>query len=60
MMTPAQGDGELIADLSAECAALCEAEVMSIRRLPAADQTWMGGDELDVLAVTNPARLWQG
>jgi hypothetical protein len=39
MVTPAQRDGKFVADLSPQRSALCEAEVMSIRGLPAADQT---------------------
>ena len=33
----AERDCELVADLAAEPAGLCEAEVMGIRRLPPAD-----------------------
>ena len=59
MMTAAHRNCELVADLPPECPALHEAEVMSVRRSPAADQTRTGGDKFDVLAVTNPPRLRQ-
>ena len=59
MMTSAQRNGKFVTDLSSNRSALCEAEVVSIRRSPAADQTWVSGNKLEVLAVTKPARLGQ-
>ena len=38
MVSSAQRDGELVADLAAERPALREAQMMGIRRLPAADR----------------------
>ena len=59
MMAAAQGHGELIADLASERAALREAQMVGIRRLPAANQTGLSSHVSDVIAVTNPARLRQ-
>ena len=59
MVAPAQRNGEFIADLARERSALCEAEVMGIRRSPAADQTGVSGNELDVIAVSKPSRFGQ-
>ena len=57
MMSPAQGDGELIADLAPECSRLGKAEVMGIHGSSTADQTGIPGDRLDVLPIANPARF---
>ena len=57
MMTPAQRHGELIADLPAERSALYKTEVVSVRRLPSADQAGARTNKLDVIAVTDPPRL---
>ena len=59
MVTSAQGDSEFVADLPPERSALREAKVMSIRGSPAADQTRMCGDKLDMIAVTNAPWLRQ-
>jgi hypothetical protein len=59
MMTTTQRNRELVADLLAERSALREAKMVSITRLPAADQTRMRGDKLDMIAVTNAPGLWQ-
>ena len=59
MMTPAQRNGEFIAHLTPQRAALHEAEVVSIRWSPTADQTFMCGDKLHMTPVTNPPRLGQ-
>ena len=48
---------ELVADLTPECAALREAEVVSIRGPPAANQASVRSDEFDVIPVTKPPRL---
>ncbi len=60
MVSAAQWNGVLIADLSAECPALGKSEVVGIRGSATANQTRVLGDSFDVIAVTNPARLWQG
>ena len=39
MMASAEGDGELVTDLAAECPALRKTQVMGIRRLAIANQT---------------------
>jgi hypothetical protein len=57
MMTAAQRHREFVTDLPAQRSALREAKVMSIRGLPSADQAGMGGHELDVLAIAQPARF---
>ena len=59
MMAPAQGNRELIADLASERAALREAKMMSVGRLPAADQTGTARNKFDMVAITEPARLGQ-
>ena len=59
MVSSTQGDGELIADLSAECPALREAQVMGIAGLATANQTRLLGHMSNVIAVANPARLRQ-
>jgi hypothetical protein len=38
VVASAKRDGELVADFAAECAALCEAEMVGIAGLAAADQ----------------------
>jgi hypothetical protein len=57
MVSTAQRDSELIADLATERPALREAEVMGIRRLSAANQARVPSDEFDVISITNPAWL---
>ena len=57
VMTPTQRHGELIADFPAERTALREAEVVSVRGSPTADQTSMCGYKLHMIPVTNPPRL---
>ncbi len=52
--------GELVADLAAERPALREAQVVRVRRLAAADQARLLGDESDMVAVADPPRLRQG
>ena len=59
MVTSAQRDGELVADLSPEGAALHEAEVVGVCGLSSADQAGVGRDKLDMIAVAMPSRLWQ-
>jgi hypothetical protein len=43
IVTSTQRDGELIADLTPHCPALCEAKVVGIRGLTAANQTRLLG-----------------
>src|SRR5580698_3115056 len=57
MMAAAERDGELVADLAAERPALREAQVVSIARLPSADQARLLRHIPDVLPVPHPARL---
>ena len=59
MMASAQRHGELIADLAPKCAALRESEVVGVGRLSTANETGISCDKFDVIAVANPARLWQ-
>ena len=59
MMAAAKRDGELIAHLAAERAVLCEAKMVSIRRLSPADQTRLLGDEFKVRLVPNAPWLRQ-
>jgi hypothetical protein len=53
----AQRHSELIAYLTAERAVLCEAQMMRVRRLTAANQTWLFDYEPDVVLVPKPAGL---
>ena len=57
MMDPAQRHRELVADLTADCAVLCEAQVMRIRGLAAANQAGLLSNKSDVVLVADPARL---
>ena len=57
MVAAAERDGELVADLSAQRAALGEAQVMGVTGLPAADQAGLLCDEPEVIAVTNTPRF---
>ena len=57
MMASAQRHRELIADLTAECAVLREAQMMGICGPAPANQTRLSGHQLDVLLVTKAARL---
>jgi hypothetical protein len=44
MMTTAEWDRELIANLSAQSRGLCKPEMMRIGGTPAANQAWLFGD----------------
>ena len=57
VVSPAQRHGELVADLAAERPMLRKPKVVGVRRLAAADQTRLLGDEPDMVLVTNAARL---
>ena len=60
MMTAAKGYGELVADFEAECPWLGKPQVMRIGRLPAADETWLRGNEPQMGFVTQPLGLGDG
>src|ERR1700723_3666629 len=53
MIAAAERDGELVADLSAKCPALGEAQVVGVAGLPAADQAGLRRDEPEVIAVAD-------
>ena len=57
VVTAAQRDGELVADLSTECPALRVSEVVGIRRTSPANKTRVLGDRFDVISITNPSRF---
>jgi hypothetical protein len=57
MMHAAERHRELIADLSAECRGLCEAQMMGVGGLASADNTWLGRDKLTVESVAQSARF---
>src|SRR5271163_4741700 len=57
MMPPAQGDGELIADLAAKCTGLRKAQVVGIAGLAATDKAGLMSHLPDVLAIPHTARL---
>ena len=60
MVATAQWHREFVAHLAAECWALCEAHVVGVRWLPAANQARLLGNEPDVIAVADPPRLREG
>jgi hypothetical protein len=60
MMATAEGDGELITDLAAECSALSKAQMVSVAGLPAAHETRLCRDVSDMVAVSNTTWFWQG
>ena len=55
MMCPAERHRELVADLAPERTRLREAQMVGIRRAPAANQTWLLDHVTHVLPVTNAA-----
>ncbi len=57
MMSSAQGDRELVADLAAERTRLRKAQMVWIGRPPAADQARLLNHMPDMIAVTNAARF---
>ena len=57
MMPTAKRDGELIADLPPKRPALCEAQMMSVRRPPAANQASLFGNIFDVTPIAKPRKL---
>jgi hypothetical protein len=60
MMAAAERDGELIADLARERAALGKAQMVGIAGPPAANEARLLGDVSDMVAVAQPARLGKG
>ena len=59
MVSSAQRDGELIADLAPGRSALRESQMVGIRGLTAANQTGLPDHISYVIAVPHPARLGQ-
>ena len=59
MVSAAKRDCEFIADLAAEGPALRKSNMMGVRRLPTADQTWLPCDKFDVIPVADSSRLRQ-
>ena len=57
MMSPAQGNCELITDLAAKSAVLGEPQMMRVARLSPADQTGLLGDKAHVIAIANAPRF---
>ena len=57
MMPSTEWNSELVADLAAERARLCEAEVMGVRRLAATDEAGLLGDEAKVHSIAVTARF---
>ena len=55
VMECAKGNGELVADFEREPALLGKRQMMGLRRLPAANQTRMGGDEHEMGLVPEAA-----
>jgi hypothetical protein len=60
VMRAAEWDGELIADLAAECTGLGEPEVVGIRGFAAAHETRLVGEIAQVLPVAIAARGGNG
>jgi hypothetical protein len=52
--------GELIAHFAGQGAALCKSQVVGIGRPSPANKAGLLGNEFDVIAIANPARLRQG
>ena len=57
MVTSAEGDDPLVADLSPECAALRKAQMMRIGRCAAADEAWLGRDKSEMILVSNATQF---
>ena len=60
VMTTAQRDGEFVADLHAYRPWLRKPQMMWVARLPAADEAWLGSDELQMCLVTKPLGFGNG
>ena len=59
VMAPTERDSKLITNLTAERRGLRKAQMVGIRRTPAADETGLLGDRFDMLPVTDSARRRQ-
>jgi hypothetical protein len=57
VMAAAQRNCEFIADLTSKRTALCEPEMVSIRRSAPADETWLSGNKLHMVFVAKPSRF---
>ena len=57
VMTPTERHREFIADLQAERPWLGKAQMMRIRRLSSADQTWLAGNKFQMSLVAQPFRF---
>src|SRR6185312_2580577 len=51
MMEPADGDGESVAHLASHGLWFCELDVVSIRRASSTDETGLGGNKSQMIAV---------
>jgi hypothetical protein len=60
MVSPAEWHGEFVADLPTKRPRLNVAQMVRVRRAPAADKARLGGDESDMLAVSNTPWLREG
>ena len=60
MMPSTQWHCEFVTHLAAKRAGLSEAQMVGVRRPPAADQARLGGNETDMVAVTNTPWLGEG
>ena len=60
MMTAAERYRELVADFETQRSELGKPQVMRIGRLPAADETWLRGNEPQMGFVTQPLGLGDG
>jgi len=52
VMSPAKGNGKLVADLAAKRWRLRKSQMVSIGGPPAANQAWLLGDRLYMVPVT--------
>ncbi len=57
MVSPTERDREFIAYLPSERWVLREAQMMSVRRSPTANQAGLIGDRFDVIPVPNATRF---
>ena len=57
MMEPANRDGEAVADLASHCSLFGKPDVVRIRRGATADETGLGGDKAQMVAVALAHRL---
>jgi hypothetical protein len=59
VMRATKRNREFVTDLAAERAELRKANMMRICRLPFADEARLRCNELEMLLVAKPARLWK-